>query len=200
MPAAVDSWEFPGVVSTLGIDYMMHIMYPELMPDDCSLPLYYSTNLLIYNKDILKKLGFSAPEYGNFKEQQAFLAAITQETAKHKEYYLPGTAQSRKTDLGNYLYEMKDDLFNGISRNSFREKYYDIIFRITDFWKDYPPPEPSNNAAISYDHFIAGKSPFFLSWSVDWIRITETKPDFQGREPTGEFKKHRRNAVTHCCQ
>lgn len=33
MPAAVDSWEFPGVVSTLGIDYMMHIMYPELMSD-----------------------------------------------------------------------------------------------------------------------------------------------------------------------
>lgn len=31
MPAAMDSWEFPGVVSTLGIDYMMHIMYPELM-------------------------------------------------------------------------------------------------------------------------------------------------------------------------
>ena len=33
MPAAVDSWEFPGVMSTLGIDYMMHIMYPELMTD-----------------------------------------------------------------------------------------------------------------------------------------------------------------------
>ena len=33
MPAAVDSWEFPGVMSTLGIDYMMHIMYPELMSD-----------------------------------------------------------------------------------------------------------------------------------------------------------------------
>ena len=153
--------------------------YPELMPDDFSIPLYYSTNLLIYNKDILKKLGFSAPEYGNFKEQQAFLAAITQETAKHKEYYLPGTAQSRRTALGNYLYEMKDDLFNGISRKSFREKYYDIIFRITDFWKDYPPPEPCYNSAISYDHFIAGKSPFFLCWSGDWIRITETKPDFQ---------------------
>lgn len=34
MPAVVDSWEFPGVVSTLGIDYMMHIMYPELMSDE----------------------------------------------------------------------------------------------------------------------------------------------------------------------
>ena len=33
MPAAMDSWEFPGVVSTLGIDYMMHIMYPELMTE-----------------------------------------------------------------------------------------------------------------------------------------------------------------------
>lgn len=31
MPAEEDSWEFPGTASTLGIDYMMHKMYPELM-------------------------------------------------------------------------------------------------------------------------------------------------------------------------
>lgn len=31
MPAKQDSWEFPGIVSTLGTDYMMHMMYPELM-------------------------------------------------------------------------------------------------------------------------------------------------------------------------
>ncbi|MBQ3322730.1 MAG: ABC transporter substrate-binding protein [Firmicutes bacterium] len=34
MPAKVDSWEFPGVVSILGIDYMMHVMYPELFSDE----------------------------------------------------------------------------------------------------------------------------------------------------------------------
>lgn len=34
MPAADDSWEFPGIVSALGIDYMMHIMYPELLDDE----------------------------------------------------------------------------------------------------------------------------------------------------------------------
>jgi len=34
MPAKVDSWEFPGVVSILGIDYMMHVMYPELMSEE----------------------------------------------------------------------------------------------------------------------------------------------------------------------
>lgn len=34
MPAEADSWEFPGVVSTLGIDYMMHVMHPELLDDE----------------------------------------------------------------------------------------------------------------------------------------------------------------------
>jgi len=33
MPAKEDSWEFPGVVSVLGIDYMMKTMYPQLMTD-----------------------------------------------------------------------------------------------------------------------------------------------------------------------
>ncbi|MBQ9014659.1 MAG: ABC transporter substrate-binding protein [Firmicutes bacterium] len=34
MPAEADSWEFPGVVSTLGIDYMMHIMHPQLLDEE----------------------------------------------------------------------------------------------------------------------------------------------------------------------
>ena len=33
MPAAKDSWEFPGVQSVLGIDYMISKMYPEKMPE-----------------------------------------------------------------------------------------------------------------------------------------------------------------------
>ncbi|MBQ4362337.1 MAG: ABC transporter substrate-binding protein [Lachnospiraceae bacterium] len=31
MPATYDSWEFPGVVSVLGIDFMKNRMYPELL-------------------------------------------------------------------------------------------------------------------------------------------------------------------------
>lgn len=34
IPATEDSWEFPGVVSILGIDYMMNAMYPKLMTDE----------------------------------------------------------------------------------------------------------------------------------------------------------------------
>ena len=33
MPAKSDSWEFPGVVSVLGIDYMMSVMHPDLIDD-----------------------------------------------------------------------------------------------------------------------------------------------------------------------
>ncbi len=34
MPAELDSWEFPGVVSVLGIDYMKSKMYPESMSEE----------------------------------------------------------------------------------------------------------------------------------------------------------------------
>lgn len=34
IPSKKDSWEFPGVVSILGIEYMIHTMYPELLSED----------------------------------------------------------------------------------------------------------------------------------------------------------------------
>lgn len=33
IPSERDSWEFPGVISSLGIDYMMSVMYPDLMSE-----------------------------------------------------------------------------------------------------------------------------------------------------------------------
>lgn len=33
VPSEKDSWEFPGIVSTLGVDYMLHTMYPERMSE-----------------------------------------------------------------------------------------------------------------------------------------------------------------------
>lgn len=34
MPTEEDSWEFPGTVSVLGVEYMIHVMYPELLDDE----------------------------------------------------------------------------------------------------------------------------------------------------------------------
>jgi len=33
IPSERDSWEFPGVISALGIDFMMSVMYPDLMSE-----------------------------------------------------------------------------------------------------------------------------------------------------------------------
>lgn len=34
IPSSYDSWEFPGIVSVLGINYMMKTMYPDLISDN----------------------------------------------------------------------------------------------------------------------------------------------------------------------
>ena len=34
MPATEDSWEFPGIVSALGTEYMIHVMYPDILSED----------------------------------------------------------------------------------------------------------------------------------------------------------------------
>lgn len=34
IPSEKDSWEFPGVISALGIDYMMTVMYPDLLSEN----------------------------------------------------------------------------------------------------------------------------------------------------------------------
>lgn len=34
IPSKLDSWEFPGIVSSLGIEYMQSIMYPELVSQE----------------------------------------------------------------------------------------------------------------------------------------------------------------------
>jgi ABC-type Fe3+-hydroxamate transport system substrate-binding protein len=34
MPSEADSWEFPGVVSSLGIEYMQSVMYPDVLPEE----------------------------------------------------------------------------------------------------------------------------------------------------------------------
>lgn len=153
--------------------------YPELMPDEYSIPVYYSTPILFYNENILKKLGFSAPAYRNFKEQTDYLESVLHETAKHPEYTMPGTAQTSRTALGNYVYEMYSDLSDGISRKEFLKKYSEVILSVTDFRKNYPPPPPSGNAKISYNFFIEEKSPFYFGWSTDWIKLRESSNSFK---------------------
>lgn len=56
MPAEADSWEFPGIVSTLGTDYMIRKMYPELMSDEQLEQNVEECYRLAYGKAIPRKI------------------------------------------------------------------------------------------------------------------------------------------------
>lgn len=161
-------------------DYFPQIAaYPELMPDPYSLPLYYSTCVLAYNEDILVELGFHAPCYNNFEEQQAFLEAVIRKVAKHKKYTLPGTSQPVWCRLGDHAHTMYTDLTGGITEKAFRAKYKVLLRRITDFWQNHPPSIPCENAIINYENFITGKTPFFFGWNVTRSKIEEDNAPFK---------------------
>ena len=59
IPSERDSWEFPGVISALGINYMMSVMYPDLITEselDDNVRAFYK---LAYGKEYTKKeLGY----------------------------------------------------------------------------------------------------------------------------------------------
>lgn len=59
MPAENDSWEFPGIVSVLGMEYMMKTMYKELMSDSELENEVNELYMLCYGKEFTKKdLGY----------------------------------------------------------------------------------------------------------------------------------------------
>lgn len=62
MPAPDDSWEFPGIVSLLGIDYMMMVMYPDRMGlDDLQKSTMEFYRLSYGYPFTLEELGFVTP-------------------------------------------------------------------------------------------------------------------------------------------
>lgn len=59
MPAKNDSWEFPGIVSLLGMEYMMKTMYPKLISDKELESHVNELYRLSYGKEFSKKkLGY----------------------------------------------------------------------------------------------------------------------------------------------
>ena len=59
MPAAQDSWEFPGIVSVLGMEYIMKTMYPKLISDEKLNEDVHALYRLSYNKEFSKEeLGY----------------------------------------------------------------------------------------------------------------------------------------------
>ncbi|OQA86978.1 MAG: DNA-binding transcriptional regulator FrlR [Lentisphaerae bacterium ADurb.Bin242] len=143
-----------------------------------ALPFYYAVPVLLYNIDLLNKLGFRKPDYKNYAEQMKFCGEVTTATARTPGMQLPQTAQIPMLYLGNLLQEFLVELHSGnVSEKTFARKYRNSLQEFTLFWV-------RNQISFrwglleNYFNFIAGKMPLFFSLSTDYIFLNDRCPPF----------------------
>ncbi len=145
---------------------------PERMLDNTGVPLYYTGPVLLYNLDLLEKLGFKAPDYRNYAEEVEYLEAVTNKAAA-SSLSIPGTAQNVVFRLGNHLDEVFRDIQDGkLSEAAFTEKYEDIFRRLTDYWRKYKISYPKS-AVEKFKDFLSGNSPFFFGMLADFMTMRD---------------------------
>lgn len=152
---------------------------PEKMPDDHAIPFYHATPVLLYNLDLLKKLGFNEPSYGSYSEQMAYLEEVTAAVSKSDGLKIPGTAQAAMLRMGNYLQEIflkiKD---KKLDEKSFLADYMEVFAKVTAYWKKYLISFPKQ-AKANYSDFVSGQSPFFFGMNPDYVSLLASAPDFK---------------------
>ena len=107
----------------------------EIPPADISpydIPFHYTTAILIYNDQLMKKIGIPAPSYTNFKEQREYLRDAFEKIRASGMFY-PGISQNFAFIFGkNVQQEMLQDLLaetTDFSQKSVREQY-DVLKEI----------------------------------------------------------------------
>jgi len=174
-----DIFEYAGSVSAyVGNKNLLNIReyFPEAvrnserMFDNTGVPLYYTGMVLLYNLDLLEKLGFEEPSYRNYAEEVAYLESVTAK-AKAASLNIPGTAQNVVFRLGNHLDEVFRDIQDGkLGETEFAEKYEEIFRRITDYWRKYKISYPKS-AVENFRGFLAGNTPFFFGMLSDYMTM-----------------------------
>lgn len=143
-----------------------------------SIPFYYVTPLLIFNKNILKKLNMPLPSYTNYAEQKEYIEAVTSAAEKH--YDKSTTAQELILHFGN---DLLNDFFtfihdNNTSENDFFSRFSGKFREITNFWrKNAVSYHHGTNSA--YNKFILGNTPFLFGTTSNLISLKESDIDFE---------------------
>lgn len=150
------------------------VSYREHMLDSTGIPLNYTLPILIYNKKVLKDLGFAEkPDYCDFTTQMEYLDEVTAATACSSKYSMPGTNQNIILKLGRDFKRLHRDIYDrNISEKKFSEKYYDIFRRITAYWRKYHICYPQHTSEY-LEKFAAGKSPFYFGLSTNFINFAD---------------------------
>ncbi len=159
--------------------YFPHaIGHVDLMLDSYGVPFYYVTPVMMYNLDMLKKLGFEAPSYRNYQEQVQYLEAVMAKVAVTPGLCYSGTSQQEYIRLGNHLYDMLTCIKDGsLGMEGFVAKYHDVVVSLTDYWRRYPTSYPKH-AVKSLQDFTEGRTPFFFGLTADYTHLLGTKMSF----------------------
>ncbi len=150
----------------------------ERMFDNTGVPLYYTGPVLLYNLDLLEKLGFKEPVYRNYEEEVAYLEAVTKKAAA-ASLNIPGTAQNMIFRLGNHLDEIFRDIQEGkLGKEEFVEKYGAVFRRLTDYWRKYKISYPKS-ALEKFRDFRMGNTPFFFGMLSDFMTLKNVDCPFR---------------------
>lgn len=155
------------------------IRNPERMLDSNGVPLYYTAPVVLYNLDLLEKLGFKAPSYQTYAEEVEYLDAVTKSVVD-SSLSVPGTAQNVIFRLGDHLNEIFRDIQDGkLSKDDFTEKYEGIFRRLTDFWRKYKISYPKK-AVENFSAFLEGNSPLYFGMLSDFMSMKSMDCPFAG--------------------
>ena len=153
----------------------------EIPPADISpydIPFHYTTAILIYNDQLMKKIGIPAPSYTNFKEQREYLRDAFRKIEAGGMFY-PGISQNFAFIFGkNVQQEMLQDLLAETTDiATFTEKYGPVFDEVRDYIHvvqfDY-----LNDPETAKINFVLGKTPFYLGLSYEFADLKQEVKTF----------------------
>ncbi|EIQ00832.1 ABC-type sugar transport system, periplasmic component [Opitutaceae bacterium TAV1] len=149
------------------------------------LPLYYRTNYLFFNRELLQRCGVPAPAFRTFEGQLAYLRATAPLLERQGFDPRPVSVQQPVTLIGNH--HLRLYLSSVGATESKAGKH-------TDAYKNFlaaaqaamelcrqsrrGPGVKSPLSREGRESFMNGQAPFFLSYSVDAWLFTESKLSF----------------------
>ena len=154
------------------------VLFPELMGDHTGVPLYYTGPVLLYNLDLLEKLGCSAPCYKNYCEEVEYFEEVTQKSLA-AGLKVPGSAQNMVFRLGNWLdeifYDIKEEK---LAEKEFIAKYENLFHELAAYWGKYKISFPKR-AVENFNAFVRGESVFVFALSADLAALRSQPCSFR---------------------
>ena len=137
------------------------------------IPIYNAAAVLIYNEELLKKLGIPLPSYKNFKEQREYFRMATRKIEEHG-LKNPGISQ-------NFFYAMNaetqqqifDDLLSEkMDSDKFTRKYKKVFEEVCEYYREFHFDfmHAPNTAMV---HFSLGTTPFYFGLTYDFSELRQ---------------------------